>query len=151
MLYSMRSLIALLSAGILSCQAGLSDLEALSLIESGGNDAAVGEAGEVSRYQILPKVWRTYSRSQNYRNPWLSGEVARHHLRFLMTRFQQETGRNPRDFDLYVMWNAGLTYYRKLGFDANKVHRIIRERAERFVNLKQYLPATPSLVQASVR
>ena len=147
----MRPLIALFAASILSCQAGLSDLEAISLIESGGNDAAVGYAGEVSRYQILPKVWRTYSRSQNYRNPWLSGEVARHHLRFLMTRFQQETGRDPRDFDLYVMWNAGLNYYRKQGFDGSKVHRIIRERAERFVNLKQYLPSARASDQASLR
>lgn len=147
----MKPLIAFLAASVLSCQAGLSDLEALSLIESGGNDAAVGDAGEVSRYQILPKVWRTYTRSADYRNPWLSREVARQHLNFLLAKFQREAGRHPHDFDLYVMWNAGINYYRRLGFDARKVHRLIRERAERFSNLKQYLPPPHTLDQASVR
>jgi hypothetical protein len=33
--------------------------EALAMQESGCDDNAVGSAGEVSRYQILPSVWRT--------------------------------------------------------------------------------------------
>ena len=30
---------------------------ALAMLESGGNDHAVGRAGEVSRYQISPELW----------------------------------------------------------------------------------------------
>ena len=42
----------------MTASAGLSKLEALSMIESGNNDLAVGQAGEVSRFQIRPQVWR---------------------------------------------------------------------------------------------
>lgn len=34
---------------------------ALSMLESGDNDLARGRAGEVSRYQIMPAVWREYT------------------------------------------------------------------------------------------
>ncbi|MEI6194388.1 MAG: hypothetical protein WCS42_08660 [Verrucomicrobiota bacterium] len=34
---------------------------ALSLIESGDRDQAVGPVGEISRYQMAPAVWRQYS------------------------------------------------------------------------------------------
>src|ERR1700720_924076 len=35
--------------------------KALSQIESGDNDRALGLAGEISRYQIRPDVWRQYA------------------------------------------------------------------------------------------
>ncbi|MBM3847967.1 MAG: hypothetical protein FJ405_16985 [Verrucomicrobia bacterium] len=140
----MRILIAILAAtSALHCaQAGLSDLEALSLIESGGNDRAIGRAGEVSRFQILPGVWRSYTKSREYQSRWLAAEVARQHLGVLKDGFARQTGRHATDFDVYVMWNAGLGYYRQQGFDPRRVHRVIRERAGRFVNLKRYSPMT---------
>lgn len=147
----MRILIAILAAtSALHCaQAGLSDLEALSLIESGGNDRAVGGAGEVSRFQILPKVWRSYTKSREYQSRWLAAEVARRHLGVLRDGFARETGRHANDFDIYVMWNAGLGYYRQQGFDPRRVHRVIKERAGRFVNLKRYSPTVqPTLASA---
>jgi hypothetical protein len=134
----MTRLIALLAATALNCQAGLSHLEALSLIESGGNDRAIGGAGEVSRYQILPKVWRFYSQSSNYRSQWLSTEVARRHMETIHQAYVRLNGHPADDFDLYVMWNAGIDYYRRMGFDPQRVHRVIRERANRFVNLRRY-------------
>ena len=146
----MIRLIAFLAASLLSCKAGLNDLEALSLIESGNNDAAVGGAGEVSRYQILPKVWRGYTRSRDYRNSWLAGDVARRHLVVLEQSFLNHTGRKPADFDLYVLWNAGLEYYRRHDFSPSRVHRIIRDRAARFANLKTYLRSRHSGEQASL-
>lgn len=148
---TMKPLIAFFAASILSCHAAaLTDLEAISLIESGANDSAVGDAGEVSRYQILPKVWRQYTQSHEYRNSGLSFQIARRHLDNLMGSFQRATGRSPADFELYVLWNAGLDYYRKRGFQAQRVHHIIRERAERFVNLKHYLDTMRSTQQASL-
>ncbi|HXG49204.1 MAG TPA: hypothetical protein VNO52_16390, partial [Methylomirabilota bacterium] len=60
------TLLILLLTAFIPAQAravGFSLLEALSLIESGNNDRAIGRAGEVSRYQILPTVWRRYSHS----------------------------------------------------------------------------------------
>src|SRR5690349_15249272 len=36
---------------------------ALGMIETGGDDQEIGSSGEVSRYQIMPSVWRHYSDS----------------------------------------------------------------------------------------
>jgi hypothetical protein len=128
--------------------AGSTELEAISLIESGGNDYAVGDAGEVSRYQILPQVWRSYSRSRDYRNSGLAAEVARRHLNTLQQAFVREAGRPPGDFEVYVLWNAGLDYYRRHGFSPRRVASVIRERAGRFVNLKNYLAQVRRTEQA---
>ena len=144
----MKHMLAVFAAAVLNCHAGLSDLEALSLIESGDNDRAIGEAGEVSRYQILPKVWRTYTQSRDYRSRWTAGEVARRHMATLKSSFLSETGRSPADFEVYVMWNAGLNYYRRAAFNPRRVHAVIRERAERYVNLRHY--ASSGNVQVSL-
>ena len=41
---------------------GMGRFDALAQVETGGRDKAVGLAGEVSRYQISPAVWRANSR-----------------------------------------------------------------------------------------
>lgn len=123
--------------GAFNLQAGFSKLEAISMIETGDNDRAVGKAGEVSRYQLLPKTWRQYTTQRSYTNPVFAAQIARTHLASLEANFRARTGREPTDFECYVLWNAGLNYYAKIGFNADRVHRSIRERAERYVNLRQ--------------
>jgi len=120
----------------LTAQAGLSPLEAISMLETGNNDSARGRAGEVSRYQLLPGVWRCYTSSVAYEDPDVSGRVARQHLNYLESWFQSQTGRPATDFELYVLWNAGPTYFARKAFRAAAVHPLIRERAQRFVNLR---------------
>jgi 3-hydroxy-3-methylglutaryl CoA synthase len=127
-------LILLLCA--VSSKAGLSKLEAISMLETANNDFVIGSAGEVSRFQIMPAVWRRYSSANAYHNVELASRVAAQHLAVLETTFRARTGREPSDFDRYVLWNAGETYYAKKGFSAAKVHPVIRERARRFVNLR---------------
>lgn len=126
-------------AGMLpaAARAGLSPLEAISMIESGNNDTAVGPAGEVSRYQIRPRVWRQLSESNAYGDTAVASSVAQQHLDWLYKFYKERTGRVADDFDLYVMWNAGADYYRRAGFARDKVHAKIRGRAERYVNLRQ--------------
>jgi hypothetical protein len=122
--------------GLAAAPAALSRLDAISQIESGDNDRAVGDAGEVSRFQILPRVWRHYSMSRVYANPGLARHIAQQHLAHLETTFRMRAGREASDFDCYVLWNGGPTYYAKIGFRPERVHRIIQERARRFVNLR---------------
>ena len=121
---------------VVSASAGYSKLEALSLIESGNNDAAVGSLGEVSRYQIKPRIWREYSSSRAWRDSRVSSQVAENYLKSLEETFTRRAGRAPTDFDLYVLWNAGPAYYAKVGFSAARVHPVVRERAQRYVNLR---------------
>jgi hypothetical protein len=140
----MRMVIVMLSA--LSAQAGLSKLEAISMIETCDRDWIVGKAGERSRYQIMPSVWSHYTPSRDYSNPQLARAVAERHLTALEETLRKEAGREPTDFDRYVLWNAGPTYYAKINFDARRVSPVVRERAQRYVNLremKQDLTPTP--------
>jgi hypothetical protein len=116
---------------------------ALGMIETGNNDYLVGSIGEVSRYQIHPHVWKTYSSSTDYVNPAVARQVVRQHWDFLTKYFKEKTGREPQDFDMYVLWNTKYGYYEKRGFDANRVNSAVKDRAQRFVNLvnKRDIPA----------
>ena len=130
-------LLAFFLGGVMIAQAGLSRLEALSMIETADNDKTIGSAGEVSRYQIMPRTWKQYTQSEDYQNPAVSGWVAARHVQWLDTTFRAKTGRAPTEFEIYVMWNAGLGYYAKKGFNPAKVAPSIRDRAERFQNLRE--------------
>jgi hypothetical protein len=108
---------------------------ALGMIETGNDDREIGGAGEVSRYQIKPSVWRQYSPSHNYQNPAVSLEVARQYWSALYDRFKRQTRRSPSDFDMYVLWNAGFSFYASRGFNPANLSAAERDRAQRYVNL----------------
>jgi len=108
---------------------------ALGMIETGNRDEKIGRAGEVSRYQIMPSVWKHYSGSDRYLDPGVSLEVACQHWAALRAFFQKQARREPTDFDLYVLWNTRLSYYGGKGFDPKRLSPGIRDRARRFVNL----------------
>jgi hypothetical protein len=133
----LKSILAVLFGSILMAHAGLSRLEALSMLETGDRDSAVGGVGEVSRYQMRPSVWKQYSSSRAYHDPVVSRQVAGQHLDFLESNFRKLAGREPSEFDVYVLWNAGLGYYAKRDFSPARVSPVVRERAERYVNLRQ--------------
>jgi hypothetical protein len=96
---------------------------ALAMVETGGNDHIVGRVGEISRYQIRPQLW-------SGGNP-LDTRVALTNARRIMAArvaaFEQSHGRPPDDFEFYVLWNAPA--------QINHPHRIVAERARRFMNL----------------
>jgi hypothetical protein len=110
---------------------------ALGMIETGNRDDEIGGAGEVSRYQIMPSVWRQYSLSQNYRNPNVSLAVAQKHWTRLYDGFIRQAHRQPSDFDMYVLWNTHYGYYANKGFDPDRLCPAVRDRAQRYVNLVQ--------------
>jgi hypothetical protein len=110
---------------------------ALGMIETGNRDHKIGGAGEVSRYQIMPSVWKQYSDSRSYQNPETSLEVAQQHWSANYARFKQQAHRNPTDFDMYVLWNTRYGYYANHGFNPARLDSVVRENAQRFVNLIQ--------------
>jgi hypothetical protein len=110
---------------------------ALGMIETGNDDREIGGLGEISRYQIMPSVWRHYSSSQRYHDPETSTEVAQQHWTSLYNRFKQQAHREPTDFDMYVLWNTHYGYYAKRGFKPARLDPAVREHAQRFVNLVQ--------------
>ena len=112
-------------------------LFALGAIETGNNDYEIGRAGEVSRYQIMPSVWKHYSQSSYYDNPQVSREVAQQHWSSLYASFKRQTGREPDNFDMYVLWNTCYGYYASKSFKPAHLDPVVRDRAQRFVNLVQ--------------
>jgi hypothetical protein len=110
---------------------------ALGMIETGNDDQEIGGLGEVSRYQIMPSVWRHYSSSRRYHDPETSTEVAQQLWSALHDGFKQQTHREPTDFDMYVLWNTRYGYYAHHGFKPARLDPVVREHAQRFVNLIQ--------------
>lgn len=101
---------------------------ALSQIETRDNDNAVGAAGEISRYQIKPKLWQRYARSDaNWTNATAALAAAQDLMRERCTGFERSYNRKPTDFEFYILWNAPA--------QIDKPRRAVRERAERFCSL----------------
>ena len=75
---------------------------ALSMIESGDNDYAVGNAGEISRYQIKPEFW--HGGDPNDAHAALA--TARQIMRTRVEAFERIHGRAPNDYEFYILWNA---------------------------------------------
>jgi hypothetical protein len=108
---------------------------ALGMIETGNNDGAIGGLGEVSRYQLMPSVWKHYSTSRSYRNLDVATEVARQHWTSLYEYFKNKTEREPTNFDMYVLWNTRHGHYAGKEFTPARLSPVIRDRAQRFANL----------------
>ena len=98
---------------------------ALSMLESGNDDSAIGTRGEISRYQIRPYLWP----GGNPHNAGLALGVAQTIMKPRIARFEQTHHRAPTDFEFYVLWNAPQ--------QVNHPYRAVAKRAERFANLVQ--------------
>jgi len=117
--------LAVASLGLATPAFAMDRWAALSMIESGNNDHAVGAVGEVSRYQIRPELWP----GGNPHDPQQALTAAQRTMWPRLDRFQRNHGRRATDFEFYVLWNAP--------WQADHPSAVVRERAQRFVNLVQ--------------
>ena len=101
---------------------------ALSMIESGDDDSAVGPGGEISRFQIRQKFWP----GGDAQDPKIALKVAQEIMSPRLTGFQQSHKREATDFEFYVLWNAP--------WQADHPSVVVTERARRFANLVQLVP-----------
>ena len=120
-------------AGLL-CAGSASAMErfaALSMIESGDDDFAHGEHTEVSRFQIQREVWlqATNAPISEATNTPVALAVAQAIAQKRCQAFEKKYGRLPTDFEFYVLWNSPA--------QIDNPGRVVRERAQRFVNLVQ--------------
>jgi hypothetical protein len=111
---------------------GMDRLSALSQIESGDNDRAVGKAGEISRYQVRKNEWRSVTRSTRYRDPETAKQVVQVLVQRRLDRFEQIYRRPPTHFEFYALWNAPSQVYN------GRISRTVAERAQRFTNLCEW-------------
>jgi hypothetical protein len=114
------------SAGV--CGHAMERWAALAQIESGNNDHALGLAGEISRYQIKPRVWHRYApATANWRNAEQSLPIAKAAMRDRCANFERAFRRPPTDFEFYILWNAPA--------QIRKPSAAVAKRAQRFCNL----------------
>ncbi len=108
---------------------GLDRLSALSMIESGDNDRMVGRAGEISRYQILKREWRSVTNSTRFTDRRVAEAVTRQLIERRVANFRQVFQRDPNDYEFYGLWNAPAQVYQR------RVSPVVAERCRRYVNL----------------
>lgn len=93
------------------------------MLESGNNDRAVGQRGEVSRFQIRPELWP----GGDPRNEQEALEAAKAIMHVRISRFERTHDRAPNDFEFYVLWNAP--------WEINHPSKVVASRAWRYSNL----------------
>lgn len=108
---------------VLSSANAMDRWAALSMIESGDDDSAIGSLGEVSRYQIRPYLWP----GGNPHNAGVALDAAQRIMRPRVNRFERIHKRAPSDFEFYVLWNAPE--------EVDHPCRAVAKRAQRFSNL----------------
>jgi hypothetical protein len=111
---------------------GMDRLSALSMIETGDNDRMVGRAGEISRYQILKREWRSVTNSTRYADPETAKAVALQLLDRRVQSFKAAFNRPPTDFEFYGLWNAPAQVFEC------RVSRTVAERCRRYSNLCEW-------------
>lgn len=88
------SLFILAACAFVSSAQAMDRWSALSMIESGDNDHAVGSLGEISRFQIRPALWP----GGNPHNATVALTAAEKIMRPRVARFEECHGRSPTDF-----------------------------------------------------
>jgi hypothetical protein len=102
---------------------------ALSMIESGDDDRACGQDGEVSRFQIRRDVWSQLTNAplSQASDPKVAETVARELVSARCEAFARRHGRAATDEEFYILWNAPARI--------DHPDRAVLERAKRFANL----------------
>jgi hypothetical protein len=114
-------------------------LDAIAMVESSGNHAAVGDGGRArGAWQMHSAAWDDACRRLGVawahaeaHHPVKARVVAGEHLRWLREQFLAATGRGTRPADDYALWNLGVRGYGKRNFDITLTPAITRRGAAR--------------------
>lgn len=112
-----------------ACGFGMDRFAALSMLETGDNDQAIGTAGEISRFQVMKVEWQSVTNSANYCDCETARAVMVKIMNKRVSAFQSHFGRVPTDFEFYGLWNAPSQVME------GRVTRTVAARCQRFANL----------------
>lgn len=121
--------IALMLLLLPACAFGMDRTAALSMLETGNNDQAVGSAGEISRYQVRKMEWHSVTDSGDYTDSETARQVMLKIMDKRIQAFKTRFGRNPTDYEFYALWNAPAQVME------GKISHTVAVRCERFANL----------------
>jgi hypothetical protein len=114
--------------GLAASASAMDRWAALSMIESGDDNSAIGPGGEISCFQIQRDLWP----GGDPQDRRLALVVAQEVMRQRLSKFQQSHKRDVTDFEFYVLWNAP--------HQVNRPSTVVTERAQRFANLVELVP-----------
>jgi hypothetical protein len=118
-------LVVLVTLSMAASASAMDRWSALSMIESGNDDSAVGPSGEISRFQIRRELWPGGD-PQDWHNALCAAQEI---MQSRLDNFQKSHKRAATDFEFYVLWNAP--------WQADHPSATVTERARRFINLVQ--------------
>ena len=98
--------------------------QALSVVESGDDNRAVGPRGEVSRFQIRPELWP----GGNFQNLRDALTAAQKVMKPRLEAFEKSHGRPATDFEFYILLECPVA-------DGSSQQGRFTERARRFSKL----------------
>ena len=108
-------------------------LAALALVESGNHDLAKGKSGEVSRYQIMPYIWKAETTSRSWTDPEVARVVAQRILVKRIDYFTKKTGRLPSSAEVYLLWSRPGNFEAS-GWNLHKINLRQQQRCNRYAN-----------------
>ena len=103
----MKALLIVLLFTVLPCRA-MDVLDAIAQVESGSCDTVKGDAGEISRFQMLRRTWAAvtplpYSAAMN---PFTAKSVANQALGARNRHFTRSHHREPTIFEQALLWHC---------------------------------------------
>jgi hypothetical protein len=114
--------------GLAASASAMDRWAALSMIESGDDNSAIGPGGEISCFQIQLQLWP----GGDPHDRQLALAVAQEVMRPRLSKFKQSHKRDVTAFEFYVLWNAPQ--------QINHPSTVVTERARRFENLVDLVP-----------
>lgn len=113
---------------------------ALGVVESGGRDSAVGAAGEITRYQMLPYHWAIHARpGERPDHEPDARRVATQVWNEPVRAFEAAHGRLPLPDEAYALWHRPGSF-RQAGYQLRDLPAIVRQRCRRFGALVREFP-----------
>lgn len=130
---------------LLAAQLPASVLDAIARVESGGNHAAIGDAGRArGAWQMHRAAWDDAARRLSMPLPFEMAHSAREarliaaeHLRWLNEQFCRRTGRTPTPADSYALWNLGVGGYARRGWDVERCPTITQRAVQKLNSFLQ--------------
>lgn len=132
----MKRMLFILTVFIASalCASAMNRMDALSQIESGNNDYAIGSKQEVSRYQILPEFWQQANVAWHPTDPATARIVVNWIMQGRCQTFETRYHRAPTDFEYYILWHRPASL---VGPVSRRLSSGEIDRGRRFANLCQ--------------
>ncbi len=110
------------------------DMDAVILMESGGNPKAISRAGARGLCQIMPATWRDHAKpAERWDNPRDNRAVAVRYVNWISKTLKKWGDPNwDRPSHILACYNGGINRFRRRGFDIQAMPRETRDYIRKY-------------------